>query len=64
MIDKFAKTLVEKIRVDMNDLCDTLASGRVKSFEDYRYTCGILRGLAVAEEAIKDLAKRNEESDE
>ena len=64
MIDQFADVLVKKIRVDMNELADQLASNRSRTIEDYRYTCGVLRGLAIAEDFIKDLAKRAEESDE
>lgn len=63
MIDQFAKAAIDKIRGDMNDLADTLAAGRVASFEDYRYTCGILRGLAVAEAHIKTLAEIAEKAE-
>lgn len=64
MIDKFAETLVKQIRADLNDLADQLASGRARTIEDYRYTCGVIQGLAKAEEYIKTLAKKVEESDD
>lgn len=64
MIDQFADAVCKKLRTDMNDLADGLASGRAKNIEDYRYTCGVIRGLAVAEEYVKTLAKQVEESDE
>lgn len=64
MIDKFVEVLVKQIRKEMNDLADQLASGRARTMEDYRYTCGVLQGLATAEEYIKDLAKTAEEADD
>lgn len=57
-----ADLLIAQIRKDMNDLADTLANGRAKSMEDYRYTCGVIRGLATAEQWVKDLAKQLEEA--
>jgi len=63
MIDEFAKVVTKKIRADMNNLADELASGRAKTIEDYRHTCGLIRGLAIAEEYVVDLAKQNEEAE-
>jgi hypothetical protein len=62
--DQFSDALIKDLRRDMNDLADTLASNRAKTIEDYRYTCGVLQGLGRAEEMIKALAKRVEDSDE
>jgi len=64
MIDQFAAELVKRIRKDMNEHADHLASNRAQTMEDYRYLCGILRGLAIAEQYINDLAKLVEESDD
>jgi len=63
MIDQFAKAVQKGLRKDMNDLADALASGRCKSFDEYRYTCGVLRGLYTAEEYLMDLAKKVEEAE-
>ena len=63
MIKEFTEVLVKKIRADMNNLADELASGRSKTIEDYRHTCGVIRGLATAEEYIKDLAQTAEEAE-
>jgi len=48
----------------MNNYADDLASGQCASFEQYRYLCGVIQGLAIAERYLIDLAKREEESDE
>lgn len=58
---EFADAVCRELRKDMNDLADNLASNRAKTIEDYRYTCGVLQGLARAEQYIKDLAKQAEE---
>jgi hypothetical protein len=63
MVDQFAAELVKQIRKDLNSLADGLASGDAQSFEKYQYTCGVIRGLATAEEYIKDLAKKMEEAE-
>lgn len=64
MIDKFAEVLRGKIREDMNNLADDLASGACQNFETYQKLCGVIQGLAIAERHLLDLAKKVEESDE
>jgi hypothetical protein len=64
MIQEFAAVLREKIRTDMNNYADDLAAGVCKSFDEYQKLCGVIRGLAMAEAYVLDLAKKVEESDE
>lgn len=64
MLDKFGTVLRDQLRKDMNNYADDLASGQCASFEQYRYLCGVIQGLAIAERYLLDLAKREEESDE
>jgi hypothetical protein len=64
VIDKFAEQIIKDIRRQMNDTCDMMASGRCRSYEDYKYSCGVLAGLAAVEERVKELLKYTEESDE
>ena len=64
MIDQFALAICAKLRTDMNNYCDDLASGSAKSMEEYREICGRIRGLAIAEEYVKDLAKNVEDSED
>ena len=35
-----------------------VANGGLKDFADYRHVCGIIRGLTLADEYIKDLVQR------
>jgi hypothetical protein len=49
-------------RMDM--LQTALSQGNCTSFEEYRYTCGQIRGLEAACAIIADLKNRMEHSDE
>lgn len=64
MITEFARVLREQIRKDMNNYADDLANGVCKSFDDYQKLCGVIRGLALAEEHLLALLKKVEKSDE
>jgi len=64
MMNQFAEALRKEIRKDMNNYADDLANGVCKSFDEYQKLCGVIRGLALAEEHLMSLAKQIEESDE
>jgi hypothetical protein len=64
MIQDFARVLREKLRTDMNNYADDLASGVCRSFDEYQKLCGIIQGLATAERHLLDLAEKVEQSDE
>jgi len=40
----------KKIRDRMNEMADAVATGSAQSFDEYRKMCGIIEGLALAEE--------------
>lgn len=63
-VQKFASVVREQIRRDMNNYCDDLANGVCKSFDEYQKLCGVIRGLALAEEHLLALLEKVEESDE
>jgi hypothetical protein len=64
MIQDFARVLREKIRTDMNNYADDLASGVCRNYDEYQKLCGIIQGLATAERYLLDLAEKVEQSDE
>ena len=64
MIEKFAEVLRSKIRDDMNNYADDIAGGACRNFEEYKELCGVIRGLAIAERYLLDLAKKVEDSDD
>lgn len=61
ILTQFAEELRKELRDRMNDIADTLAGGGATSFEAYKDLTGEIRGLAVAERALLDMAKRIEE---
>lgn len=64
MINQFAEALRKEIRKDMNNYTDDLANGVCRSFDEYQKLCGVIRGLALAEEHLMALHKKVEETDE
>ena len=64
MINQFVEALCKLIRKDMNNYTDDMANGVCKSFDDYQKLCGVIQGLALAEQHVTDLAKRLENDDD
>lgn len=48
----------KQIRQTMNDLADHIAGGGCANIEEYRFCCGKIEGLAVAEREILDIEQR------
>jgi hypothetical protein len=48
----------KKIREDLNDLADYLATGGAGDYATYRHAVGKVEGLAAAERHILDLEER------
>jgi hypothetical protein len=63
-INRFGDILRRQIREDMNNYTDDLANGVCRSFDEYQKLCGVIRGLAIAEQHLATLMKKVEESDE
>lgn len=64
MINEFVEAVGKAIRKDMNTKADQLASGFCRNYEEYQKLCGEIRGLAIAEEHLLDLAKKVNKDDE
>ena len=56
--------LVKEIDKLRDENAAFLAAGRAINFDEYRHVCGIIRGLNLAENLIKDLAQRMELADD
>jgi hypothetical protein len=56
--------LLEKYQERINLLQDAIARGGCTSFEEYKYSCGQLRGLEAACLVVTDLKQIEENSDE
>lgn len=60
----FVSALRDRLRKDMNDYTDDVATGSCPNYENYAKLCGVIQGLAIAERHLFDLAKALEEADE
>ena len=56
--------LVKQIDEQTSFLREGLSLGRATSFEEYKGTCGEIKGLLVARGYILDLKQKMEESDD
>ena len=56
--------LVDQIDEKVDQLQQAVASGRAETFEEYKRTCGEIKGLLVARGYILDLKDKMETSDE
>jgi len=56
--------LVQQLDEKVQQLQEHVASGRPESFEEYKRTCGEIKGLLTARGYTLDLQQRMEESDE
>jgi hypothetical protein len=57
--------LRNKIREDMNNYADDVATGQCTDLSQYKELCGVIRGLALAERHLMDLAEKlKEDNDE
>lgn len=58
------KYLETKIEAEQEILYKDLGLGRAKDHGEYKYTCGIIRGLMIANNLISETSDRMEELDE
>ena len=56
--------LMSEIEERRKAIIESLGDGAAKTFDEYRYTAGMVRGLLTAQSLIADLATRMENSDE
>jgi len=60
----FVTALREKLRTDMNNFTDDMASGQCVDHAAYKELCGVIRGLAYAERHLLDLADNIEKAND
>jgi hypothetical protein len=58
------KYLSNKIQEEMKVLEQDTVLGKAKDFGDYKYACGIYRGLLIANNILMETAERMEKDDE
>lgn len=56
--------LSNKIQEEQQVIFNDLGMGNAKDHGDYKYACGIIRGLMIANNVIAETSERMESSDE
>ena len=64
MNDDLLKYLSSKVQSEINVLSDDLARGTAKDHGEYKYACGIIRGLMIANGIFADTAQKMEQDDD
>lgn len=64
MSSDLLKYLSEKVNDEIAVLSDDLARGTAKDHGEYKYACGIIRGLMIANGFFAETAQRLENDDE
>ena len=58
------EVIINEINEKLASLQDTVVSGRLASYEEYKALCGEIRGLISIREYTKDLKQNLENSDD
>jgi len=64
MAQSALEILVEQLDDKLQQLQEHLATGNINQFEEYKRTCGEIKGLLIARGYVLDLQQRMEQSDE
>lgn len=64
MSDDLLKYLSSKTQTEIDVISADLARGTAKDHGEYKYACGIIRGLMIANSLIADTAQRMENDDD
>jgi hypothetical protein len=56
--------LISQINDELRVIAEDLAAGNAKSYEEYKHSCGVVRGLLIARNKVTELSERIEKSDE
>ena len=63
-MNKVIEVILQELRARRTQLSEAAAAGAAKSYEDYKYMCGEIRGLTNVEMYLLDLAKNLEHFDD
>lgn len=56
--------LIKQIEDEKTATIDTLTQGAAGDFADYRWMCGIIRGLSVAQRTVGTMRERMKQQDD
>lgn len=63
-VDQLLQIVQRDIRSLMNQITDELATGLAKDYAEYKYSAGLISGLAHAERILLDIDERVAKSEE
>jgi len=63
-MSELLKYLTTKVQDEIAVLSDDLARGTAKDHGDYKYVCGIIRGLMMTNSFLAEAAQRMEQDDD
>jgi hypothetical protein len=64
MSTELLKYLSGKVQEEITVMSDDLARGTAKDHGEYKYACGIVRGIMIANALFADVAQRMENDDD
>lgn len=64
MSNDLLRHLADKINAEIQHMSEDMALGKAKDFSDYKYACGIVRGLMMTTNIIMETAERMEDDDD
>lgn len=64
MMGNIFEYFIDKFSQETESVKDSLAEGGIKSYEDYRYYCGVIRGLLVAQSMVAETKHNLEAADD
>jgi len=64
MSDDVLKYLSDKIQEERLRMAEDMSMGKAKDFGDYKYACGIIRGLLLANNMLIETAERLNKADD
>lgn len=64
MIEEFCRVLRERIQEQAKTEIQNLSRGAAKDFGTYQYSCGVIRGLELAENELRTLLAAAREADD
>lgn len=64
MSNDLIKYISSKVQEEIAPITDDLARGAAKDHGEYKYACGIIRGLMIANSILADTAQRMENDDD
>ena len=64
MLEKTLQIIAQKLDEERTNVIESLGDATAKDYGEYKYACGVVRGLLIAKSLVIDLASNLEITDE